>query len=110
MFPSLRFKSCRSSLRQRIAIISEAAVMSNPVSLGIPDEVPPNPTTTCLRERSFISITLFQEMVRGSILRERFLLWILLSIIAASRLWAFSTAEKSPVKWRFISSIGTTCE
>jgi len=34
----------------------------------------------------------------------------LLSIKADKRLFAFSTAEKSPVKCRLISSIGTTCE
>jgi hypothetical protein len=32
-----------------------------------------------------------------------------LSIIADSRLWALVMAWKSPVKCRFISSIGTTC-
>ena len=32
-----------------------------------------------------------------------------MSIIAASRLFAAPIAWKSPVKWRLISSIGTTC-
>ena len=36
--------------------------------------------------------------------------WIWLSIIAASRLCALVMAWKSPVKWRLISSIGTTWE
>jgi len=34
---------------------------------------------------------------------------MLLSIRAESKLFAFSTAEKSPVKCKLISSIGTTC-
>ena len=42
--------------------------------------------------------------------REEVLLWMLLSIRAANKLWAFSMALKSPVKWRLISSIGNTCE
>ena len=48
-------------------------------------------------------------MVRGSISRLRVLLWILLSMRAANKLLAFSTALKSPVKWRLISSMGITC-
>jgi len=53
-------------------------------------------------------------MVFGSILFGFFLLNVgwntSLSIIAANRLLAVLTACMSPVKCRFISSIGTTCE
>ena len=93
-----------------MAITSEAAVISNPVSLGIPEAVPPKPTMMWRKERSFISITRFQVTVRGSIPREVVLLCMLLSIKAASKLCAFSTALKSPVKCRLISSIGSTWE
>ena len=91
-------------------MISDAAVMSKPVSLGIPEVVPPRPTIILLRERSFISITRFQEMVLGSSPSPLVLLWISLSITAANRLCAFSMAEKSPVKCRLMSSMGSTCE
>ena len=110
MFPRRSFKSLKLSARQRMAIISDAAVMSKPVSRGIPELVPPNPTMMWRKERSFMSITLFQVMVRGSRPREEVLLCTLLSIKAANKLWAFSIALKSPVKWRLISSIGRTCE
>ena len=98
MFPSLSLRSKISFDRHNIAITSEAAVMSKPVSRGIPFEVPPRPTTIERRERSFISITRFQEMVLGSKQRLLFLLCMLLSISAERRLCAFSIAAKSPVK------------
>jgi len=60
------FKSLRSLDKHSIAMISEAAVMSNPVSRGMPLPVPPKPIVIFLKERSFISITRFQAMVRAS--------------------------------------------
>ncbi|MNC96880.1 hypothetical protein D3C83_143690 [compost metagenome] len=54
-----------------------------------------------------MSITRFQVMRRGSMPSSLpWLMW--LSIIAASRLLASAMALKSPVKWRLMSSIGTT--
>ena len=43
--------------RQKIAMTSEATVMSNPPSRTIPLPDPPSPTVTCLNARSFISST-----------------------------------------------------
>ena len=104
------FKSSKLWLWHRMAMISDAAVMLNPPSRGTPPFLPPNPSTIWRRARSFMSMTRFQEMVRGSRRKDRFLDCKLLSINAASRLLAFSTAEKSPVKWRLMSSMGMTCE
>ena len=95
---------------QRIAITSEAGVILKPSCLGTPFAVPPKPMVISLKALSFISITRFQRMVRGSIFKLATLFWILLSIRAANKLFAFSTALKSPVKCKLISSIGTTWE
>ena len=57
--------------------------------------------------RSFMSTTRFQTIRRGS-MPSSLPWWMWLSNIAASRLWANSMAWKSPVKWRLMSSIGTT--
>ena len=81
--------------------------MLNPSSLTTPF-LSPIPMTIWRRARSFISITRFQTMVFGSMFRLCFLLCKLLSINAERRLFAFSTAEKSPVKCRLISAIGIT--
>ena len=70
ILPSLSFKSDLLAERQRMAMISDAAVISNPVSLGIPFPVPPSPTIVDLNARSFISITLFQSTVLGSIPKD----------------------------------------
>ena len=94
----------------KIAITSEAAVILNPSCLGTPFDVPPRPIVISRKALSFISITRFQRIVRGSIFKLLALLWMLLSIKAAKKLFAFSTALKSPVKCKLISSIGTTCE
>ena len=59
--------------------------------------------------RSFISIHLFQITCLVSI-RSSFPCWIWLSRSAANKLLADVIAWKSPVKWRFKSSIGTTWE
>ena len=91
-------------------MISEAGVILNPSSRGTPLRVPPNPIVIFRSALSFISITLFHKMVRGSIFKEHGTHCKLLSINAESKLLAFSTALKSPVKCKFISSMGTTCE
>ena len=54
-----RFRSSRSEARQRMAMISEAGVMSNPVSVGMPFAGPPKPDTMLRRLRSFTSRTRF---------------------------------------------------
>ena len=110
MLPIRFFRSEKLSARHSIAIISEAGVMLKPSSRGTPWVAPPKPTTIWRSARSFISITRFQTTVRGSMPIECVLLWILLSMTAANRLLAFSIAEKSPVKCKLMSSIGTTCE
>ena len=102
-------KSSRSRLMHKMAMTSEAAVMLKPLSRGTPPALPPSPITSVRRARSFMSITRFQTIVRGSS-PTRFLRCKSLSISAASRLLAFSTAAKSPVKCKLISSIGTTWE
>ena len=60
IFPILRLRSFISSAKQKIAIISEATVMSNPPSLGKPLFTPPKDNTILRRALSFISTTLFQ--------------------------------------------------
>ena len=107
MRPKRARRSSRSRLMHKIAMTSEAAVMLNPLSRGTPPALPPSPITRFRRARSFMSITRFHTMVRGSS-PTRFLRCKSLSISAASKLLAFSTAAKSPVKCRLMSSIGIT--
>ena len=92
--------------RQRMAMTSEAAVMSKPVSRAMPRRGPPMPTTTSRSTRSSMSMTLFQVMVRQSIRPQTPSKWRRLSTMAARRLWAAVTACMSPVKWRLMSSAG----
>ena len=103
-------RSLRSRIfseRQRIAMISEATVMSKPSSRGTPFVFPWRPSTIWRSWRSFMSTTRFQVIRRES-MPNSFPWWMWLSIKAASRLLAIPMAWKSPVKWRLISSIGTT--
>ena len=93
--------------RQKIAMISEATVMSKPSSRGTPHTLPPMPHTMLRSWRSFISTTRFQVMRRTS-KPSALPWWMWLSIMAASRLLAAPMAWKSPVKCRLMSSIGTT--
>ena len=59
------------------------------------------------RARSLTSITRRHQTRRASMPRAfPWCRW--LSSMAASRLWAAVTAWKSPVKWRLMSSLGTT--
>src|ERR687896_890536 len=107
MAPRRRRRSCRSRETARIAITSEAAVMSKPDSRGYPFARPPWPIVIARKARSFMSTARFQSTRRASILCG-FPCRIDASIRAASRLFAAPMAWMSPVKWRFRSSIGTT--
>ena len=90
-----------------MAMISLAEVMSKPVSRGVPFLSPPMATCTVRSARSFMSNTRRQVMRAGSNFGS--LPWkMCASRNAAQRLWALVTAWKSPVRWRFISSGGTT--
>ena len=60
-------KSAMEVERQRIAMISDATVMSNPDSRGTPLPGPPRPVVISRKARSFISRTRRQVMRRGSI-------------------------------------------
>ena len=82
--------------------------MSNPSCLTAPSPFLPKPSTIFLNCLSFMSTHLLQVILLGSILKEfPWCMW--LSTIAASKLLAAPIAWKSPVKCKFISSIGTTC-
>ena len=88
-------------------MISEAAVITNSFSRGIPCAFPPSPTTVSRSSRSFTSSVRGHVIVGGSM--PSGLPWkIDASSAAASRLCAAVTAWKSPLKWRLMSSIGTT--
>jgi hypothetical protein len=87
---------------------SEAAVMSKPVSRGIPSARDPRPTTMFLKARSFTSRTRRQVMLCLSTWKKSSFWWTWLSSMAESRLWAEVTACVSPVRWRLSISIGTT--
>ena len=93
--------------RARMAITSDAAVMSNPVWRVTPSILPPRPTMMLRSARSFTSMTRRQVMLCRS--RPSSLPWCRwLSTIADRRLCAAVTAWKSPVRWRLSSSIGIT--
>ena len=96
-------RSARFSLKQRIAMTSEAAVMSNPVlrSVGLPVLV-----RRWRSARSFMSMTRFQSTPSG--FRRQFPLKSSLSMTAESRLFALVMAWKSPLKCRLIDCAGCT--
>ena len=83
-------------------MISEAGVISKPVSRGNPCLL--SPTMMERRERSFMSMTRFHMTLRSSM----FSVWknMALSMMALMRLWADVMAWKSPVKCMLISSAG----
>ncbi len=87
---------------------SEAAAMSNPVSRGngpVPGSLP---TSIRRSTRSFMSSVRRKLIDAGSM--PSGLPWISeASSIEASRLFAAAIAWMSPVKWRLMSSIGTSC-
>ena len=109
MRPMRFLRSAMSFARQMMAISSDATVMSKPSSLGTPEVGPPRPTTTWRRARSLMSTTRFQIMRLWS-MPSWLPWWIWLSIKAAKVLLAAVKACMSPVKWRLMSSIGTTWE
>ena len=81
--------------------------MSKPASRVTPLALPPSPVTTLRSTRSFTSMTRRQVTDAGSI-SSALPCIRLASSMAASRLWAAPTAWMSPVKWRLMSSMGTT--
>ena len=107
--PKRAFRSLSESAKHSTAITSEATVMSNPSSLGTPLVLPPSPLIMLLSWRSFMSTARLQHMRRGSMF-SWFPCWMWLSTIAAKRLFAAPMAWKSPVKCRFMSSMGSSCD
>ena len=106
--PSRSRRSACEVARHRMAITSEATTMSKPSSRGWPLAGPPRPTVSARSARSFMSMTRRQLMRRTS-MSSALPWWTWLSMAAASRLLASAIAWKSPVKWRLMSSMGTTC-
>jgi hypothetical protein len=106
--PSRARRSPRSRATAAMAITSEAAVMSKPVSRGTPLARPPSPTTTSRSARSLMSSARRHVTDSGS-MRRGLPCSSDASSIAASRLLAAPIAWMSPVKWRLMSPIGTTC-
>ena len=66
ILPSRARSSSRLRERQKIAITSEATVMSKPSSRGKPLATPPSDETTLRKARSFMSTTRRQLTRRGS--------------------------------------------
>ncbi len=100
-------KSARPVASARMAMTSEPGMMTKRSSRVGPAFTPPSPTITLRSARSFMSMVRGQVMRRVS--RPRALpWWRWASSSADSRLWALAMAWKSPVKWRLMSSIGTT--
>ena len=101
------FRSSMPAVRHRMAITSQATVMSKPLSRGTPSERLPSPMTMLRRARSFMSSTRrsstrWESMPRG-------LPWCReLSSRAHNRLLAAPIASMSPVNCRLRSSIGST--
>ncbi len=87
---------------------SDAAVITNPFSRGTPCILPPRPITVYRSSRAFTSRVRGHVMLVGSI-PSGFPKYSDASSADASRLCAAVTAWKSPLKWRLMSSIGTTC-
>ena len=105
--PSRRRRSARLLASDRIAMISEAAVMTKPVSRAGPPSRPPMPVTMRRSARSFMSMARGQRISRGSS-RSSLPKCRCASSSAASRLWALVIAWKSPLKWRLILSTGAS--
>ena len=64
--PSRAWRSSRSVARQKIAMTSEATVMSKPSSRGKPLATPPSELTVLRSARSFMSMPRRQVMRRSS--------------------------------------------
>ena len=90
-------------------MISEAGVMSKPVSRGTPSPAPPSPIRTWRSARSFRSMTRRQRTLRES-MPSGFPCCRWLSTSEARRLFAEVMAWKSPVKCRLMSPAGTTID
>ena len=88
---------------------SVATVIIKPSSRGMPLVIPPRPITVFLKARSFMSRHLFTSIFLVSIFSS-FPWWIWLSSTAHIRLFAAVMACISPVKCKFISSIGSAWE
>jgi len=81
----------------RMALISEATVIMNPLSCGIPPSFrPPRPTTMLRSSRQFMSIAFLRKMRVGSMF-SLFPLAMWFWRIADRRLCAAPTAWMSPV-------------
>ena len=70
ILPSLCLRSFRLVVNARMAITSEATVISYPVSLGLPFISPPRPIIMFLKALSLTSTTLLSVIENGSILRS----------------------------------------
>ena len=70
MLPIFSFNSLRLLDKQSIAIISDATVIIKPSCLITPFTLLPKPITISLRALSFISITLLNIILLGSIPNE----------------------------------------
>ena len=90
-------------------MISLATVIMKWSSRGTPFTCPPSPMIQLRRTRSFMSRQRLKMILRVS-MSKALPCWMWLSIIAQRRLFALVIAWKSPVKWRLMSSIGTTWE
>ena len=66
ILPMRSLRSSRSLARQKIAMISDATVMSKPSSRGKPLATPPSEQTISRNARSFMSITRRQTTRRLS--------------------------------------------
>ena len=64
-FSSLLLRSFKSEDSAKMAIISEAVTMSNPLSLRGALELPPMPVITLLKDLSSISVTLLKVISSG---------------------------------------------
>src|SRR2546427_3341789 len=95
------------SARQRVAITSLAAVITNSSSRGTPCFGPPRPVTMLRSWRSFMSRHRGNKTRVGSMFSS-FPWKMCASRIAATKLFAAPTAWMSPVKCRLISSVGRT--
>ena len=103
---TLLMKSSSSAAKQRIAINSEATVITNSSCLGA-HFVSPSEIVIFLRALSFISRALFQSTLSGLILSS-LPCQMELSMQAAIKLIELVKACISPVKCKLISSVGTT--
>jgi hypothetical protein len=89
-------------------MISLAGMMTNFSSRVMPLALP-SPTTISRNARSFMSMARCQEIF-FALIASSFPQWMWLSTMAERSACALAMAWKSPVKWRLMSSIGSSCE